>query len=136
MRCREGDAEIFTEVVIAPGATDEALGILAAKKNLRLLLAGALPMRWRLPTVRSVGAACWRGRDGGAVQAVDLKVVTRRAPIEAEVADLLFAWKVAKHVKPNATVCQQATAGIGAGNELGRSGDDRGAEGRCRRAAA
>jgi len=112
-------AKIFTEVIIAPAATEAALAILAAKKNLRLLLTGALPdPRAPALTVRSLaGGLLVQDRDAGAVTRDELKVVTRRAPTEAEIADLLFAWKVAKYVKSNAIVYARdgATAGIGAG---------------------
>ena len=112
-------AEIFTEVIIAPGADDEALAILAAKKNLRLMLAGALPDP-RAPSlsVRTVaGGLLVQDRDHGALDETALKVVTRRAPTAAEMADLRFAWAVAKHVKSNAIVYARdgATVGVGAG---------------------
>jgi phosphoribosylaminoimidazolecarboxamide formyltransferase/IMP cyclohydrolase len=111
--------EIFTEVIIAPEADDEALAIVAAKKNLRLLIAGALPEAGQ-PTlaVRSVaGALLVQDRDNGALADEALKVVTRRAPTASEMADLRFAWRVAKHVKSNAIVYARdgATVGIGAG---------------------
>ncbi|MEJ0011296.1 MAG: bifunctional phosphoribosylaminoimidazolecarboxamide formyltransferase/IMP cyclohydrolase [Bauldia sp.] len=112
-------AKIFTEVIIAPGASDTALAILASKKNLRILLADALPdPRARSVTVRSVaGGLLVQDRDAGMITAADLKVVTRRAPTAKEIADLLFAWKVAKYVKSNAIVYARdnATCGIGAG---------------------
>jgi phosphoribosylaminoimidazolecarboxamide formyltransferase/IMP cyclohydrolase len=112
-------AKIFTEVVIAPGATEGAKAIMAGKKNLRLLIADGLPdPRAKTLTVRSVaGGLLVQDRDAGAVDAVDLKVVSRRAPTSQELRDLLFAWKVAKHVKSNAIVFARdgATAGIGAG---------------------
>ena len=111
--------KIFTEVIIAPEASEEARAIVAAKKNLRLLVAGALPDP-RSPglTVRSVaGGFLVQDRDSGMIGEADLKVVTRRAPTAAEIRDLLFAWRVAKHVKSNAIVYarDEATAGIGAG---------------------
>jgi len=112
-------AKIFTEVVIAPGASDAAIAILSAKKNLRLLLTDALPNpRASSLAVRSVaGGLLVQDRDAGMVTASDLKVVTRRAPTASEIADLLFAWRVAKHVKSNAIVYAKdgATTGIGAG---------------------
>jgi phosphoribosylaminoimidazolecarboxamide formyltransferase/IMP cyclohydrolase len=111
--------KIFAEVIIAPAASDEAIAIVAAKKNLRLLLAGGLPdPRGPSLTVRTVaGGLLVQDRDAGMIGATDLKVVTRRAPTEAEIADLLFAWRVAKYVKSNAIVYARdgATAGIGAG---------------------
>ncbi len=110
--------EVFTEVVIAPDATDAALDIFAAKKNLRLLLAGRLPggdARWTVRTV--AGGFLAQARDAHRVAATDVRVVTKRAPSEGELADLMFAWRVAKHVKSNAIVYARegATAGIGAG---------------------
>ncbi len=111
--------EIFTEVIIAPTADEEALAIIAARKNLRLLLAGSLPDP-RAPTlaVRSVaGGFLVQDRDNGVLEEGALKVVTKRAPTSREMADLRFAWAVAKHVKSNAIVYARdgATVGIGAG---------------------
>ncbi|MDU8928024.1 bifunctional phosphoribosylaminoimidazolecarboxamide formyltransferase/IMP cyclohydrolase [Alisedimentitalea sp. MJ-SS2] len=111
--------QIFTEVVIAPEASDEAKAIFAAKKNLRLLTTGGMadPMTAGL-TYRQVGGGMLvQDRDNGHVGADDLKVVTKRAPTEQEFADLMFAWKVAKHVKSNAIVYVRdgATVGVGAG---------------------
>jgi phosphoribosylaminoimidazolecarboxamide formyltransferase/IMP cyclohydrolase len=111
--------EMFAEVIIAPEADDEALMIVAARKNLRLLIAGALPDP-NLPTlaVRSVaGGLLVQDRDNGALEDEALKVVTKRAPTLSEMADLRFAWRVAKHVKSNAIVYARdgATVGIGAG---------------------
>jgi phosphoribosylaminoimidazolecarboxamide formyltransferase / IMP cyclohydrolase len=111
--------KIFTEVVIAPDATPEAKAIFAAKKNLRLLTAGGPPDP-RAPgvMVRSLaGGLLVQSRDNGTVGAADLRVVTKRAPTKLELADLLFAFKVAKHVKSNAIVYAKngATVGIGAG---------------------
>ncbi|RWN95962.1 bifunctional phosphoribosylaminoimidazolecarboxamide formyltransferase/IMP cyclohydrolase [Mesorhizobium sp.] len=109
----------FTEVIIAPGASDEAIRIVAAKKNLRLLVTGGLPdPRAAGSTVKSVsGGLLVQGRDNAVVDDLDLKVVTRRAPTPAEMADLKFAFRVAKHVKSNAIVYVRdgATVGIGAG---------------------
>jgi len=111
--------EIFTEVIIAPEATDEAIKIVAAKKNLRLLVAGGLPdPRAKGLTVKSVaGGLLVQARDNAVVDEMQLKAVTRRAPSEAELADLRFAFRVAKHVKSNAIVYakDRATVGIGAG---------------------
>jgi phosphoribosylaminoimidazolecarboxamide formyltransferase / IMP cyclohydrolase len=111
--------EIFTEVIIAPDATPEAAAIVAGKKNLRLLLAGGLPDP-RAPgeTVRTLsGGLLVQGRDAAVVDDMPLQVVTKRAPSEAELADLRFAYRVAKHVKSNAIVYAKdgATVGIGAG---------------------
>jgi phosphoribosylaminoimidazolecarboxamide formyltransferase/IMP cyclohydrolase len=111
--------EIFTEVVIAPGASDEARAIFAAKKNLRLLTTAALPdPRAKATAFKQVaGGFLVQDRDAGIIRPVDLKVVTKRAPTDAELADLLFAWKVAKHVKSNAIIYVKdgATVGVGAG---------------------
>ena len=111
--------KIFTEVVIAPGASDAARAVFAGKKNLRLLTTNALPdPRAKGLAFRQVaGGFLVQDRDAGAIGAVDLKVVTKRAPSEGELADLLFAWKVAKHVKSNAIVYVKdgATVGVGAG---------------------
>ncbi|MEQ9694430.1 bifunctional phosphoribosylaminoimidazolecarboxamide formyltransferase/IMP cyclohydrolase [Shimia sp. SDUM112013] len=111
--------EIFTEVVIAPGASDEAKEIFAAKKNLRLLLTEALPdPRKPMMAYKQVaGGLLVQDKDVGSVDLDDLKVVTKKAPSDAEMADLLFAWKVAKHVKSNAIVYVKggATVGVGAG---------------------
>ncbi len=111
--------EVFTEVIIAPDATDEAKALIAAKKNLRLLLAGAVPdPRAAGLTVKSLaGGLLVQGRDNAVIDDLDLKVVTRRAPTPAELADLKFAWRVVKHVKSNAIVYAKggATVGIGAG---------------------
>jgi phosphoribosylaminoimidazolecarboxamide formyltransferase/IMP cyclohydrolase len=110
---------IFTEVVIAPDATDEAKAIFAAKKNLRLLTTGGLPDAAAAGiTVRSVaGGLLVQSRDNGIVETAPMKVVTKRQPTAAELADLKFAFKVAKHVKSNAIVYAKdgATVGIGAG---------------------
>ncbi len=109
----------FTEVIIAPDATDEAAAIVAAKKNLRLLLAGSLPdPRSAGVGVKSVaGGLLVQSRDNGVVDDLDLKVVTKRAPTAKELADLKFAFRVAKHVKSNAIVYVRdgATVGVGAG---------------------
>jgi phosphoribosylaminoimidazolecarboxamide formyltransferase/IMP cyclohydrolase len=112
-------AEIFTEAIIAPGADDEALAILARKKNIRVMLAGALPdpaAKGRLFKPLA-GGFLVQSRDHGVVAAADLKIVTRRRPTERELADMLFAFRVAKHVKSNAIVYAKdlATVGIGAG---------------------
>jgi len=111
--------EIFTEVIIAPDASDEAIAIVAGKKNLRLLLAGGLPDP-RQPglTLRTVaGGFLAQSRDNAVVDDMELKVVTKRAPTAQELADLSFAFRVAKHVKSNAIVYAKdgATVGIGAG---------------------
>ena len=111
--------KIFTEVVIAPDADEDAQAIFAKKKNLRLLLAGGLPDPTQAGlTFRTLaGGFLVQNRDTGRIMAPDLKLVTRRAPTAQELTDMLFAFRVAKHVKSNAIVYAQhgVTAGIGAG---------------------
>lgn len=111
--------QIFTEVVIAPGADQGARDLFAAKKNLRLLIAPGLanPAAGGMAFKQVSGGLLVQDKDNGRVAASDLKVVTKRAPTDAELADLLFAWKVAKHVKSNAIVYVKdgATVGVGAG---------------------
>jgi phosphoribosylaminoimidazolecarboxamide formyltransferase / IMP cyclohydrolase len=111
--------EIFTEVIIAPDATEQAIAIVGARKNLRLLLAGGLPdPKLSGLTVKSVaGGLLVQSRDNAVVDAMQLRTVTRRAPSDAELADLRFAFRVAKHVKSNTIVYarDRATVGIGAG---------------------
>ena len=110
---------IFTEVVIAPDADEDALAVLSAKANLRVLLTGALPdpdqKGWLTKTV--AGGLLVQERDTGRILPSELKTVTKRAPTEQELSDLLFAWKVVKHVKSNAIVYVRdgATAGVGMG---------------------
>jgi phosphoribosylaminoimidazolecarboxamide formyltransferase/IMP cyclohydrolase len=115
----EAITKVFTEVVIAPEATDEAKAIFAAKKNLRLLLTGGLAdSRVGGLLVKSVaGGFLVQSRDASNADDLDLKVVTKRTPSAAELADLKFAFKVAKHVKSNAIVYAKggATVGVGAG---------------------
>ncbi len=111
--------KVFTEVIIAPDADDEAIAIVAAKKNLRLLLTGGLPNpRASGLTLRTVaGGLLVQGRDNAVVDDMELKVVTKRAPNAHELADLKFAFRVCKHVKSNAIVYVKAgaTVGVGAG---------------------
>ncbi|MGA2892682.1 MAG: bifunctional phosphoribosylaminoimidazolecarboxamide formyltransferase/IMP cyclohydrolase [Xanthobacteraceae bacterium] len=111
--------EIFTEVIIAPNATDDAIAIVGAKKNLRLLLAGDLPdPRAGGLTAKTVaGGLLVQTRDNAVVDDMDLRPVTKRAPTKAELRDLRFAFRVAKHVKSNTIVYAKdlATVGIGAG---------------------
>jgi len=110
---------ILTEVIIAPGADDAAQAVIAAKKNLRLLLTDGLPDPLAPGQVlRSLaGGILAQTRDNGRVDPDALKVVTRRQPSDQELADLLFAFRVCKHVKSNAIVYARdgATVGIGAG---------------------
>ena len=111
--------EIFTEVIIAPDATDEAIKIVAAKKNLRLLVAGGLPnpAAAGLTAKTVAGGLLVQSRDNAVVDEMQLKTVTKRAPSEAELRDLRFAFRVAKHVKSNTIIYAKglATVGIGAG---------------------
>jgi phosphoribosylaminoimidazolecarboxamide formyltransferase/IMP cyclohydrolase len=111
--------EIFTEVIIAPDADEDAIAFVASKKNLRLLLADALPdPRAPSMTVRSVaGGLLTQGRDNALIDDMDLKTVTKRQATLGELDDLKFAWRVAKHTKSNAIVFAKngATIGIGAG---------------------
>ncbi len=112
-------AKIFTEVIIAPEADADARRILSAKKNLRLLIAGGLPDP-ATPgiSLRKVsGGFLLQSRDNGRVAKDGLRVVTKRKPSAHELDDLVFAFKVAKHVKSNTIVYAKdgATVGIGAG---------------------
>jgi phosphoribosylaminoimidazolecarboxamide formyltransferase / IMP cyclohydrolase len=111
--------DIFTEVIIAPEASEEAVAIVGAKKNLRLLVAGDLPdPRSGGMIVKSVaGGLLVQSRDNAVLDDMALKVVTKRAPTNAELTDLAFAFRVAKHVKSNTIVYarDRATVGIGAG---------------------
>ena len=111
--------KIFTEVIIAPDADEEAVRIIAAKKNLRLLLTGGLadPRAEGLSAKSVAGGLLVQSRDNGVVDDLDLKIVTKRRPSERELADLTFAFRVAKHVKSNAIVYAKdgATVGVGAG---------------------
>src|SRR6476660_3838965 len=111
--------KIFTEVIIAPDASEEAISIIGARKNLRLLLAGSLPDP-RAPglTAKTVaGGLLVQSRDNAVVDDMTFKVVTKRAPTDAEMRDLKFAFRVAKHVKSNTIIYAKdlATVGIGAG---------------------
>ena len=112
-------SKLFTEVILAPDADEDARKIIASKKNLRLLLLKQMPAA-KAPsiTVKSIiGGLLVQTGDNYNVDKMDLKVVTRRAPTAAELGDLKFAFKVAKHVKSNAIVYARngATVGIGAG---------------------
>jgi len=110
---------IFTEVIIAPEVTEGAKSLLAAKKNLRLLTTGGVPCPTQAGvTFKSLaGGFLLQSRDAGRVTAAQLQVVTQRAPTAAELDDMLFAFRVAKHVKSNAIVYakNRATIGVGAG---------------------
>jgi phosphoribosylaminoimidazolecarboxamide formyltransferase/IMP cyclohydrolase len=134
----EAIAGIFTEVVVAPDADDDAKAIFARKKNLRLLLTGELPDPARPGQTLAVitGGLLVQDRDNGMVAREELKCVTKRQPTEREIADCLFAWTVAKHVKSNAIVYARdgVTAGIGAG-QMNRRDSARIAAIRAREAA-
>ena len=111
--------KIFTEVVVAPDATEEAQAILAKKKNVRLLLTHGLPEP-KAPGLTAKllsGGFLLQGRDNGTVEQLDLKVVTERQPSAQEMADLKVAFKICKHVKSNAIIYVKdgASVGIGAG---------------------
>ena len=114
-----GIASIFTEVVIAPDASEEAKAILAAKPNLRLMLTGAMPdpqaSGLKLKSVS--GGFLAQSRDNGHITEADINIVTRAKPDAGQLADMMFAWRVAKHVKSNAIVFvkDSVTAGVGAG---------------------
>ena len=111
--------QIFTEVVIAPGADAAAREIFAAKKNLRLLItSGLADPDCASTTIRQVsGGYLLQDKDTGRISVDDLKVVTKKQPTTAQMTDMLFAWTVAKHVKSNAVIYAKdgATVGVGAG---------------------
>src|SRR5690554_1955117 len=123
---RELDAETasaiverqFVEVIIAPSVSAEAREVVAAKANVRLLECGQWPAErvQDLDYKRVNGGLLVQSRDTGMITEADLKVVTRRAPTEQEIHDLIFAWKVAKFVKSNAIVYarNRQTVGVGA----------------------
>lgn len=115
----EAITEIFTEVVIAPDADDEARKVFAGKENLRLLLTGEMPDPRAAGRVLKplAGGFLLQDRDAGHITANDLKVVTKRQPSEQEIADMLLAFTIGKHVKSNTIVYAKngATVGIGAG---------------------
>jgi phosphoribosylaminoimidazolecarboxamide formyltransferase/IMP cyclohydrolase len=134
----EAITDIFTEVVVAPDADEDARAIFARKKNLRLLLTGGLPdpSRGGQNIAVIAGGILVQDRDNGLVRRDQLKCVTKRPPTEQETADCLFAWTVAKHVKSNAIVYARdgVTAGIGAG-QMNRRDSARIAAIRAREAA-
>ena len=134
----EAITEIFTEVVVAPDADDEAKAIFAKRRNLRLLLTGDLPDPSRGGQTIAIiaGGILVQDRDNGMITREQLKCVTKRQPTEQEVRDCLFAWTVAKHVKSNAIVYAKdgVTAGIGAG-QMNRRDSARIAAAKAREAA-
>jgi len=111
--------KIFSEVIIAPAITDDARALLQSKQNLRVLITGGMadPAQARRTIKTIAGGFLLQDADNGIINETDLKVVTKRAPTAAEIRDLLFAFKVAKHVKSNAIIYAKdnATVGIGAG---------------------
>lgn len=115
----EAIIKVFTEVIIAPNVSDEAKAIIGAKKNLRLLTTGGMadPMQPAKMVKTVAGGYLVQSRDTGSIDIDDLKVVTKRQPTEREMADMLFAFKVGKHVKSNAIVYVRdgMTVGVGAG---------------------
>ncbi|HIJ63526.1 MAG TPA: bifunctional phosphoribosylaminoimidazolecarboxamide formyltransferase/IMP cyclohydrolase, partial [Rhodospirillaceae bacterium] len=111
--------KLFTEVAIAPEADEAAVAAFVAKKNLRLLVTGGLPDP-ATPgmTLRAVaGGYLFQTKDNGRITEQSLKVVSKRPPTERELADLLLAFRICKHVKSNAIIYVKdgATVGIGAG---------------------
>jgi phosphoribosylaminoimidazolecarboxamide formyltransferase/IMP cyclohydrolase len=117
--CAEAIAEIFSEVIVAPEFTSDALAVLQKKKNLRLMLMLRKPLELQSLDLRSVGAGSVLLQDSDVLEnsALDLKIVTKRAPTDAERSAMLFGWRVVRHVKSNAIVYVAAgrTIGIGAG---------------------
>ena len=117
--CAEAIAEIFSEVIVAPEFTPDALAILQKKKNLRLLVIQKCPLAATPWDVRSVGADSFllQQRDLKVTTAADLKIVTKRQPTEAELKAMLFGWRIVKHLKSNAIlyVGEGRTLGTGAG---------------------
>lgn len=117
--CAEAIAEIFSEVIVAPAFSADALSLLQKKKNLRLLKVLKNPLSASPWDVRSVGADSflWQERDLKVTRAADLKVVTKRQPTPQEMQAMLFGWRVVKHLKSNAILYAAAdrTIGVGAG---------------------
>jgi phosphoribosylaminoimidazolecarboxamide formyltransferase/IMP cyclohydrolase len=115
----EAVVKLFVECIVAPGFADRAQEIFAAKKNLRLLVLphGGLEYDKELQLKRILGGVLVQQPDLGSLKGVELTVATKRAPTQTELTDLLFAWKVCKHVKSNAIVFAKdgATLGVGAG---------------------
>ncbi len=119
LACAQAIAEIFSEVIVAPAFAPDALALLRQKKNLRLIEVRKNPAAAAPFDVRSVGAESylWQERDLRVTTAIDLKVVTKRTPTDAELRAMLFGWRVVKHVKSNAIVYTgpDRTLGVGAG---------------------
>ena len=116
-RAARAVTEIFTEVVVAPDFEEAAVEVLKSKKNLRLLRAGEPKPPAGLEFKQITGGMLVQTRDTHRLRREDLKVVTRRAPTDAEVESLMFAWTVCKHTKSNAIVYARdgQTVGVGAG---------------------
>ena len=112
-------AKQFVEVIIAPSVSADALAVVAAKKNVRLLECGTWGDRrpQDFDYKRVNGGLLIQDRDNGMITAQDLKVVSKRVPTASEMTDMLFAWKVAKMVKSNAIIYAKnnQTVGVGAG---------------------
>ena len=117
--CAEAISEIFSEVIVAPDFSPEALAILQKKKNLRLLKILKNPLAAEPWALRGVGADSFllQQQDLKVTTAADLKIVTKRQPMEAELKAMLFGWRAVKHVKSNAIVYAgvDRTLGVGAG---------------------
>ncbi len=113
----EAVAAQFLEVLIAPAYSADALELLRAKQNVRVLTCAPGQPAGALEYKRVGGGLLVQSTDEARVQSADLKIVTRRAPTGREMGDLLFAWRVAKYVKSNAIVyCKEGvTIGVGAG---------------------
>jgi phosphoribosylaminoimidazolecarboxamide formyltransferase / IMP cyclohydrolase len=116
-RAARAVGEIFTEVVVAPDFDGAAVEVLKSKKNLRILRAGDVKSPEGLDLKRITGGVLLQTRDTHRLRREDLKVVTKRAPTDEEVAALLFAWTVCKHTKSNTIIYARAgqTVGVGAG---------------------
>ncbi|WP_193366858.1 bifunctional phosphoribosylaminoimidazolecarboxamide formyltransferase/IMP cyclohydrolase [Pelagibius marinus] len=131
-------AKLFAEVVIAPEVDEAAKAVLASKKNLRVLVTGALPdpSEPGMVTMPLAGGFLAQSRDNGRLDPAALKVVTKRQPSERELTDMIFAFRVAKHVKSNAIVYVRdgATVGVGAG-QMSRVDSSRIAAWKAREAA-
>ncbi len=112
-------SQLFLEAIVAPGFLPEALEILSKKINLRLLATGAFAENEHKLMMKNVnGGFLLQDADSGHVEAADLKVVTKKQPTPAEIEELLFAWRVVKHVKSNAIVLSKdkQVVGVGAGH--------------------
>jgi len=109
--------EVFIEVIIAPDYEEDALEVLRTKKNLRVLSAGEAKVAEGLDYKQISGGMLVQTRDTHRLRRDDLKIVSKRAPSEKEIDDLLFAWTVCKHTKSNAIVYarDRQTVGVGAG---------------------